>query len=184
MNPPSSESPLRPASPGDAPVAPVHPHPIASPHGERIDPYYWLRDDERRNSEVLAYLEAENAYKERQLAAIKPLEDKLYARNHRTPETRRRHRSVSQERLLVLLAVRTRQGTPDLCAPQRFARCAGRDHLGRERAGGGTRVLPAGRDRGVARFASGSPSVRTRSAGASTGCASRIYAAAKSSPTR
>ena len=31
------------------------------------------------NGEVLAYLRAENAYKERQLAAVKPLEDKLYA---------------------------------------------------------------------------------------------------------
>jgi oligopeptidase B len=79
MNPPYSESPSGHATLGDAPVAPVHPHPIASPHGERIDPYYWLRDDERRNSEVLAYLEAENAYKERRLAAVKPLEDKLFA---------------------------------------------------------------------------------------------------------
>jgi len=74
MTPSDSES-----SPGQAPVAPAHPRPIASPHGERMDPYYWLRDDERRDREVLAYLEAENAYKERQLAAIKPLEDKLYA---------------------------------------------------------------------------------------------------------
>ncbi len=67
------------SSSGQAPVAPARPHLIASPHGERTDPYYWLRDDERRDREVLAYLKAENAYKERQLAAVKPLEDKLYA---------------------------------------------------------------------------------------------------------
>ncbi len=79
MNPSDSESPSSPASLGDAPVAPAHPHPVASPHGERVDPYFWLRDDERRDREVLAYLQAEDAYKKRQLAAIKPLEDKLYA---------------------------------------------------------------------------------------------------------
>jgi oligopeptidase B len=66
------------ASLPDPPVAPKRPHLIASPHGERVDPFYWLRDDERRNSEVLAYLREENAYKERQLAAVKPLEDRLY----------------------------------------------------------------------------------------------------------
>jgi oligopeptidase B len=62
-----------------APLAAARPHPVAAPHGVRIDPYYWLRDDERQNGEVLAYLRAENAYKEITLAAIKPLEEKLYA---------------------------------------------------------------------------------------------------------
>jgi oligopeptidase B len=60
------------------PVAPVRPHTVASPHGERIDPYYWLRDDERTNPEVLAYLAAENAYRERCMHAVKPFEDALY----------------------------------------------------------------------------------------------------------
>jgi len=63
----------------EPPKAAVRPHTIASPHGERIDPYYWLRDDERQNPEVLAYLNAENAYKERALAAAQPLREKLYA---------------------------------------------------------------------------------------------------------
>src|SRR5271166_1335307 len=62
----------------DAPVAARRPHTIASPHGERTDPYYWLRDDERQDGEVLAYLRAENAYKDRVLAPLKPLEDALY----------------------------------------------------------------------------------------------------------
>jgi oligopeptidase B len=60
------------------PVAAVRPHSVASPHGERIDPYYWLRDDERTNPEVLAYLAAENAYLERCMAADKPFENALY----------------------------------------------------------------------------------------------------------
>jgi oligopeptidase B len=83
MNPSDSESSLTDARLGDAarghaPLAATRPYPIVSRHGERIDPYYWLRDDGRRDSEVLAYLNAENAYKERLLAPVKPLEDKLY----------------------------------------------------------------------------------------------------------
>jgi oligopeptidase B len=60
------------------PVALSNAHIVASPHGERSDPYYWLRDDERKNPEVLAYLNAENAYHAQQLAAAKPLEEKIY----------------------------------------------------------------------------------------------------------
>jgi oligopeptidase B len=60
------------------PVAAVRPHTITSPHGARTDPYYWLRDDERANPEVLAYLAAENAYRERCMAAVQPFENALY----------------------------------------------------------------------------------------------------------
>jgi oligopeptidase B len=60
------------------PIAARKPHPVASPHGVRIDPYYWLRDDERTNPEVLAYLTEENAFRERSMAASKPLENALY----------------------------------------------------------------------------------------------------------
>ncbi len=38
---------------------------IHTAHGdERIDDYYWLRDDARKNPEVISYLEAENKYLE------------------------------------------------------------------------------------------------------------------------
>ena len=60
------------------PVAAVQPHLVTSAHGVRTDPYYWLRDDDRRNPQVLAYLEAENAYLERCTAARKPFENALY----------------------------------------------------------------------------------------------------------
>jgi oligopeptidase B len=66
------------SGPGDPPQAAVRPHVVASPHGDRIDPYYWLRDDARQDPEVLAYLNAENAYKERALAPARPLREKLY----------------------------------------------------------------------------------------------------------
>ena len=45
------------------PVAAVRPYRVKSPFGERIDPYYWLRDDERSNPDVLAYLREENAFR-------------------------------------------------------------------------------------------------------------------------
>jgi len=60
------------------PVAAVRPHTVASPHGDRVDPYYWLRDDERADPQVLAYLRAENAYTDAQMRALKPLEDTLF----------------------------------------------------------------------------------------------------------
>ncbi len=60
------------------PIAAMRPHPVISPHGVRDDPYYWLRDDARSNPEVLAYLKAENAYRERSMRMAKPLEDALY----------------------------------------------------------------------------------------------------------
>jgi len=46
-------------------------------HGDtRIDNYYWMND--RKNQEVIAYLEAENAYKDAMMAHTKPLQDKLF----------------------------------------------------------------------------------------------------------
>ncbi len=55
------------------------PHVVKAPHGaERNDEYYWLRDDKRENKEMLAYLNAENAYTDAVMAPLKPLEDKLY----------------------------------------------------------------------------------------------------------
>ena len=50
------------AMPSPAPVAPVKPYVVKSEHGDRQDPYYWLRDDKRQAPEVLAYLTAENQY--------------------------------------------------------------------------------------------------------------------------
>jgi oligopeptidase B len=67
-----SDTPHRP------PLADRRPHTVASPHGERPDPYYWLRDDARRDPDVRAYLEAENAYKEARLAPVAALRDRLY----------------------------------------------------------------------------------------------------------
>lgn len=44
------------------PQAEQRPFVVVSPQGNRADPWYWLRDDERKDPAVLGYLEAENAY--------------------------------------------------------------------------------------------------------------------------
>ena len=54
------------------------PHTVTSPHGERQDEYYWLRDDTRQDPQMLAYLNAENAYADAVLAPLQAQEDKLY----------------------------------------------------------------------------------------------------------
>ena len=61
------------------PIAERRPHDVVSPHGTRVDPYYWLRDDKREAPEVLAYINAENAYTEAMLAPAKELENALFA---------------------------------------------------------------------------------------------------------
>ena len=62
------------------PDAAKHPHRVEAPHGAvREDPYYWLRDDKRKDKAVLGYLEAENAYADAVMAPLRPLEDALYA---------------------------------------------------------------------------------------------------------
>lgn len=60
------------------PVAAVKSCELKSAHGMRADDYYWMRDDARADAEVLAYLAAENAYKDAMLAPVRPLEEKVY----------------------------------------------------------------------------------------------------------
>lgn len=67
--PPSSAKP---------PVAAKKPFQVKSPNGAREDDYYWLRDDTRKNPEMLAYLNAENAYIDSVMAPTKPLQDAIY----------------------------------------------------------------------------------------------------------
>ncbi|HEY9254211.1 MAG TPA: S9 family peptidase [Stenotrophomonas sp.] len=61
------------------PQAPRQAHQVKAPFGAvREDAYYWLRDDERQDKAMLAYLNAENAYTDQVMAPLKPLQDKLY----------------------------------------------------------------------------------------------------------
>ena len=60
------------------PVADRRHHEVASPHGVRIDEYHWLRDDSRKDRDVLDYLTAENDYTQAMLAPVKELENQLF----------------------------------------------------------------------------------------------------------
>ena len=61
------------------PTVAKKPHEVTAPFGAtRNDPYYWLRDDTRKNPEMLDYLKAENAYADALLAPTRPLADKIY----------------------------------------------------------------------------------------------------------
>lgn len=61
------------------PVAATKPHVVKAPFGaERSDEYYWLRDDTRKNPEMLAYLKAENDYADVVLKPLRGLENTLY----------------------------------------------------------------------------------------------------------
>ena len=60
------------------PVAAKKPHVVKGPV-DRVDEYYWLRDDTRKNPEVLAYLNAENAYADAVMAPLRPLQERLYS---------------------------------------------------------------------------------------------------------
>jgi oligopeptidase B len=60
------------------PLAGKKPYVVKSPNGDREDPYYWLRDDTRKNPDMLAYLNAENAWFAQYAAHYKGLEDKLF----------------------------------------------------------------------------------------------------------
>ena len=57
-------------------VAPQRPEVLEAHADRRVDPYYWLRDKE--NPEVIAYLEAENAYADAVMADTAELRDRLY----------------------------------------------------------------------------------------------------------
>jgi oligopeptidase B len=58
------------------PVAKRKDH-VTTLHGETLtDPYFWLR--EKKNAEVLAYLEAENAYTKARTKHLEAFQVKLY----------------------------------------------------------------------------------------------------------
>ncbi len=64
------------AGPGDPPMAAARPHELET-HGDvRVDEYYWLR--EREDPEVIAYLEAENAYLDGVMAHTEELQETLF----------------------------------------------------------------------------------------------------------
>ncbi|EIC85416.1 S9 family peptidase [Serratia sp. M24T3] len=60
------------------PKAEKRPFPMTMHGDTRVDDYYWLRDDERSNEDVLNYLQAENAWTEQAMQPHQALREKLY----------------------------------------------------------------------------------------------------------
>lgn len=61
----------------DPPVAPVQ-QTILTNHGhDRVDEYYWIRDDSRKDERVLSLLEAENAYTRAVMSDVSSLQASL-----------------------------------------------------------------------------------------------------------
>lgn len=60
------------------PKAEKRPYPITTHGDTRVDDYYWLRDDERADPQVLDYLRAENAFTEGVLQPQQALRETLY----------------------------------------------------------------------------------------------------------
>jgi len=63
-------------TPARPPVAAVRPEVLEADGDRRVDPYYWLRD--KHDPEVIAYLEAENAYTDAVTAGAGDLQERLY----------------------------------------------------------------------------------------------------------
>ncbi len=62
------------------PVAEQIPHTVRSPFGDRIDEYYWMRDDhpEAKNPRIMAHLKAEQAYTDAMTAHLAGLRSTLF----------------------------------------------------------------------------------------------------------
>ncbi|MXZ89911.1 MAG: S9 family peptidase [Chloroflexi bacterium] len=59
-----------------APAAPRRPHTITTHGDARVDPWYWLREQE--DPATMEYLRAENAYTEAFLSPLQPLQSAIY----------------------------------------------------------------------------------------------------------
>jgi len=60
------------------PMLEKRPHEMTLHGHTRVDEYYWLRDDSRKDSQMLAYLEAENAYFEKIMEPTGAMQETLY----------------------------------------------------------------------------------------------------------
>lgn len=61
-----------------APIAKKIPHKMEMHNHQRLDNYYWMRDDTRSDTAILAHLKDENDYADAMLAEQKPLQELLF----------------------------------------------------------------------------------------------------------
>lgn len=67
-----------PGAPPAEPRAEQRPFTVESPQGNREDPWFWLRDEDRNDPDVIAYLEAENAWYAAHEAPYAGLVERVY----------------------------------------------------------------------------------------------------------
>ena len=92
---------------------------MKAPHGaERNDEYYWLRDDTRKNPEMLGLPQRRERLRRRVHGAAEAAAGQAVRGDRRPHQAGRQLGAVPRARLLVLLALRDRQGLSDLRAPQ------------------------------------------------------------------
>ena len=66
------------SSPLEQPMPVKRPHEMTLHGHTRVDEYFWLRDDTRKDPEVLAYLEEENAYFEKVMEPVAAMQDTMF----------------------------------------------------------------------------------------------------------
>ena len=79
-------------NPAGEPLAKSVPFEMTAHGDTRVDEYYWMRD--RENPEVIDYLNAENAYREKIMKATEPLQERLVRRDCGTYQKRRQFSSL------------------------------------------------------------------------------------------
>ena len=74
----TQHTPTPPAVKVNAPIAKKVPFIIETHGHKRTDNYYWMRDDERKDPEILAHLAAENSYTKAKLAHTQDMQTVLF----------------------------------------------------------------------------------------------------------
>lgn len=62
----------------ESPVAKKIPHEMTIHDHTRLDDYYWMRDDDRKDPEILAHLTAENEYADAKLKHTEALQEQIF----------------------------------------------------------------------------------------------------------
>ena len=140
------------------PVAAQVPYTVKSPHGDRIDEYHWLRDDDpkAKRPEILRHLEAENAYTAAMMAPLQPLQAQLVAEMRARIQEDDSTPPVYDHGWWVLARIQGRRRIPGADAPARQPRaarcaCAAPGAAGPAGAGRGQGLLPGRLDGGQPR---------------------------------
>ena len=72
------DSPDSPSTNVNQPMPEKHPHEMTLHGHTRVDEYFWLRDDTRKDPQVLAYLEEENAYFDKVMEPVAAMQETLF----------------------------------------------------------------------------------------------------------